>query len=481
MRKFLPFLFLITFATSACNGGMVMSDGDAGTSMADGSADRTDGTTPSGIRMGDPCTFEGELGPIDCMAGCGAGNTIFTCHGGMWRCVPIRPGSCSMSDPDAGSDVVDAGSDTRDAGPSDSDAGMVATDAGMTGSDAGTCAEAGRVCEVGRGLCQRFGTFSCGPTGAVCSASPGAPSTEVCGNGVDEDCDGLDATCVSPPPPPPCGTLGATRTCYSGPVGTDGRGACHGGTQTCQATGWSACVGEVTPVTETAALCGNGVDEDCNGSDLACVVPPPPCAPVGSSRACAYTGPALTLGVGACRAGTQTCQATGWSACTGEVVPTSESAALCGNGVDEDCNGSDLACVMPPPSGRVVYEFRVTDAAFWGTVGGTRLANQYWAYQTCLNTGSLSMEARADGWFRCTLAARLDPSFVGVFESSARSWCGDTDRGEGCGTAAMSAAGTCTNASGVEWRVSDEATGANLIGADGLRLVTVAGQCRHGL
>jgi hypothetical protein len=59
------------------------------------------------------------------------------------------------------------------------------------------------------------------------------------------------------------------------------------------------------------------------------------CAP-GDVEAC-YSGPAPTMGVGACKAGQRACQADGtFGACTGEVLPTAES---CGTLVDDNCDG----------------------------------------------------------------------------------------------------------------------------------------------
>lgn len=56
---------------------------------------------------------------------------------------------------------------------------------------------------------------------------------------------------------------GATESCYSGPIGTEGIGLCRTGTRTCPASGvWGLCEGEVTPTTE---VCLNGVDDNCNG------------------------------------------------------------------------------------------------------------------------------------------------------------------------------------------------------------------------
>lgn len=61
----------------------------------------------------------------------------------------------------------------------------------------------------------------------------------------------------------PACTPGETQACYSGAPGTAGVGLCVGGTTTCDSSGsWGPCAGEVTPKGE---VCGNMVDENCNG------------------------------------------------------------------------------------------------------------------------------------------------------------------------------------------------------------------------
>ena len=52
--------------------------------------------------------------------------------------------------------------------------------------------DVGKTCAVGQGACRRQGVFRCSPdaTGAVCDAVPGEPTAELCGDGVDNDCDG---------------------------------------------------------------------------------------------------------------------------------------------------------------------------------------------------------------------------------------------------------------------------------------------------
>jgi len=55
----------------------------------------------------------------------------------------------------------------------------------------------GQACSVGLGSCARSGQTVCNgaQTGVMCSATAGAPGAELCGNGVDEDCNGSDAAC----------------------------------------------------------------------------------------------------------------------------------------------------------------------------------------------------------------------------------------------------------------------------------------------
>ncbi len=109
---------------------------------------------------------------------------------------------------------------------------------------------------------------------------------------------------------------------------------------------------------------GDGqVDEDC------------PCVP-GATQAC-FPGPARYASegapalVGSCRMGTQRCEApTGaefdgrWGACEGAVTPTEE---ICGDGLDQDCDGKDAVCADPCASPALES---VSDTLSFGNPGG---------------------------------------------------------------------------------------------------------------
>jgi hypothetical protein len=59
-------------------------------------------------------------------------------------------------------------------------------------------------------------------------------------------------------------TPGEARGCYSGPPATENVGACSSGEQSCRNNGtWGLCMDEVLP---TAEVCGNAIDEDCDGA-----------------------------------------------------------------------------------------------------------------------------------------------------------------------------------------------------------------------
>ncbi len=123
-------------------------------------------------------------------------------------------------------------------------------------------------------------------------------------------------------------------TCYEGPDGTDGVGACKSGLKQCNAAGtdFGPCEGQVLPDLE---ICSKPSDDDCDGLgnlDDGCCVP-------DQSTTC-YTGPPGTAGQGQCKAGVVLCNSDGTfpAQCPNQVLPADE---FCAAPADEDCNGKN--------------------------------------------------------------------------------------------------------------------------------------------
>ncbi|MCC6526795.1 MAG: hypothetical protein IT373_29370 [Polyangiaceae bacterium] len=213
------------------------------------------------------------------------------------------------------------------------------------------------------------GTVLTGGSGG--SGGDGCLEGETCGDGLDNDCNGsVDDGC-------PC-TEGQTQDCYAGPSPSAGVGNCTMGVQSCENKGefpvWGLCNGSVLPAPE---VCDQAqADEDCDGvgnDGCACAIgsAPVPCGTdvgecVAGTQECidGQYGPCVGAlngypetcngldddcdgvvdgltqscgqSVGACQAGTSTCTAGQWGACTGGVGPSQE---VC-NDIDDDCDGS---------------------------------------------------------------------------------------------------------------------------------------------
>ena len=118
-------------------------------------------------------------------------------------------------------------------------------------------------------------------------------------------------------------TPGETMPCYEGPSGTQDVGICKSGVATCVEDGsdWSECVGQVLPDVE---ICGNGIDENCDGEDMT------------PENAVDYDGDGFNYCTGDC------CE-TGWeSGCFGTDSPeriNPDAYEMENDSLDNNCNG----------------------------------------------------------------------------------------------------------------------------------------------
>ncbi len=125
------------------------------------------------------------------------------------------------------------------------------------------------------------------------SIYPGAPET--CGDGIDQDCNGSDLTCPE-------------DIDNDGDGFTENQGDCNDS--------------DASIYPGAAEICGDGVDQNCDGSDLIC--------PENIDK----DGDGFTENQGDCNDSDST------------IYPG--AIEICGDGIDQDCNGSDMGCTPDP-------------------------------------------------------------------------------------------------------------------------------------
>lgn len=447
MKNSLAILALVSL--TACGGppiGMTMTD--AGTGYGDAGPDRPepDAGTPPDTTGCEPGTIRTEecYDPT-CPAGIG---TFFAClENRTWQCIVHDRSLCTpASAPDAGTPAPDAG---------------------------GSCATTERLLRDADG--DGYGNPSDYIVHPVCDPHPAGyvnwitgrddcndsdasvhpMAAEICGNAVDEDCNGLADVC--PSTPPACASDPRVTTPTACIISATATSCLMTGIYVCNPDGRVICRGDIR--VSSTEICGDGLDQDCNGMDIAC------------SSSCTPRSEICGNGID------EDCDGVD-RACTPACTPFAE---ICGNGIDEDCNGSDLAC--PTSTGtaaRVVFEFRVSNTPTnYGTVSDVHLRADDLSDLTCLNTGSSDMLPLGDGWNRCVLSITDSLVFVARFRSTAIS-AGDLLHSTSDWT--PSGAGSCYELNGMQWRVYREDTGLSLLASSTPALVRGAsGGCRESV
>jgi hypothetical protein len=281
------------------------------------------------------------------------------------------------------------------------------------------------------------------------NASVNAAGVEVCGNGIDEDCSGADLACAVP------GCTDNTACNYNASA-TVSNGSCTFASTwylDADADGYyvsstSACTSPGATYTATQGIngdcndasasvnaagveiCGNGIDEDCSGADLACAIPG--CM---DNTACNYNASA-TVSNGSCTfastwyldadadgyyvSSTSACSSPGATytltqGINGDCNDASASVnaagvEICGNGIDEDCSGTDLACAVPGCIDNTACNYNASATVSNGS---------------CTFASTWYLDADADGYYVSSTSACSSPGATYTLTQGINGDCND--------------------------------------------------------
>jgi hypothetical protein len=326
-----------------CNDGNACTGGDtcaAGACAGKGAVVCNDGNpcTSDGCDPGQGCVFKAHTLSCDDGNACSAKDT---CSGGACLGSPV---SCD-----------DGNGCTLDS---------CEPKIGCQNKEVAAVCDDGSVCTLGD-IC----------SGGSCQA--GKPVQCNDGNPCTSDSCDPKTGCVAPANSDPCSDGNACTSadscsagaCKGQSVNCDDNDACTNdycdpasGCQHPGPSGFKGCGKQCVSVLTDPANCGDcgvkcGGGELCLAGKCAAII----CVPNGSASC--YSGKVGTEGVGACKAGSKTCNGSGtaWATgCAGEVTPTAES---CDTPADDDCDGKANPMEQCGPG---VYAFsHPTDCGSW--------------------------------------------------------------------------------------------------------------------
>ena len=283
------------------------------------------------------------------------------------------------------------------------------------------CTPANTACEI-TGCQPGWVRLPGSPYGAGCSyqCTPTAGGQEICGDGIDNDCDGLiDGADPDVANDPQIGVQ-----CFGSPLGVCALPANAGVT---------ACVGQQVQCTganvkvpgQLPELCNN-LDDDCDG-----VIDD---SPTNVGVACG------TSSIFPCTLGTTVCGAGGNIVCQGNIEPGVETC----NGIDDNCDGQiDFTVATNMPPANAMGPCNVPPPAPPGSTSACSAGTLACVSGAIVCQGSVGPTSTGDA---CGVDANCDGSLTGQpnFQTDAQ-FCGNCNTNCNANQATTRAIRTCSN------------------------------------